>query len=220
MVISSSWLRASRENQVGVERLGETGVGDRCGNALRRKHVRRLQAFAEPRAERQQRDGVAFADDAAAADLERHAALGQRDADAVAARIAQGGRPVVDRRRGRHHVHELGFVGRRHDHEAGQAAEIGEVERAGMGRAVGADEAGAIDGEAHRQALDRDVVHDLVVGALQEGRIDRGERLEALRRQARGEGHAMLLGDADVEGALREAPCRKCRRRCRPASRR
>ena len=58
-------------------------------------------------------------------------------------------------------------------HEAGQAAEIGDVERAGMGRAVGADKAGAVHGEAHRQALDRDVVHDLVVGALQEGRIDR-----------------------------------------------
>ena len=56
--------------------------------------------------------------------------------------------------------------------------------------------------EAHRQPLDRDVVHHLVVGALQEGRIDRRERLEAFRRHAGGEGHRMLLGDADVEGAL------------------
>ena len=71
-----------------------------------------------------------------------------------------------------------------------------------MGRAVGADQPGAVDGEAHRQALDGDVVHHLVVGALQEGRIDGGERLEALRGQAGGEGHGMLLGDADVEGAL------------------
>jgi hypothetical protein len=31
----------------------------------------------------------------------------------------------------------------------------------------------AVDGEAHRQALQRDVVHDLVVAALQEGRVDR-----------------------------------------------
>ena len=73
-----------------------------------------------------------------------------------------------------------------------------------MGRAVGADEAGPVDGEAHRQALDRDVVHDLVVGALQEGRIDRRERLVALGGEARGEGHRVLLGDADIEGALRE----------------
>ena len=48
-------------------------------------------------------------------------------------------------------MHQLGLVGRRHDDEARQAAEIGDVERAGMGRAVGADETGAVDGEAHRQ---------------------------------------------------------------------
>ena len=73
-----------------------------------------------------------------------------------------------------------------------------------MGRAVGADEAGAVHGKAHRQPLDRDVVHHLVVAALQEGRIDRAERLVAFGRKARGEGHRVLLGDADVEGALRE----------------
>ena len=58
--------------------------------------------------------------------------------------------------------------------------------------------------KAHRQPLDRDIVHHLVVGALQEGRIDRRERLEAFRRQPAGEGHRVLLGNADVEGALGE----------------
>ena len=103
-------------------------------------------------------------------------------------------------------------------HEAGQAAEIGDVERAGMGRAVGADQAGAVDGEAHRQPLDRDVVHDLVVGALQEGRIDRGERLEAFGREPGREGHRMLLGDADIEGAVGKFLARTDRARCRTAS--
>ena len=73
-----------------------------------------------------------------------------------------------------------------------------------MGGAVGADEAGAVDGEAHRQALDRHVMDDLVVAALQEGRIDRAERLVAFGGKAGGEGHRMLLGDADVEGAVGE----------------
>ena len=77
-----------------------------------------------------------------------------------------------------------------------------------MGCAVGADEAGAVDREAHRQILDRDVMHNLVVGALQEGRIDRAERLEALGGEARGEGDCVLLGDADIEGAIGK-PCRK-----------
>ena len=76
-----------------------------------------------------------------------------------------------------------------------------------MGGAVGADQAGAVDRKAHRQALDRHVVDDLVVAALQEGRIDRAERLVALGREAGRERHRMLLGDADVEGAVGEAPC-------------
>ena len=73
-----------------------------------------------------------------------------------------------------------------------------------MRRAVGADQAGAVHGKAHRQPLDRDVVHHLVVATLQEGRIDRAERLVALGRKACREGDGMLLSDADVECALRE----------------
>ena len=45
----------------------------------------------------------------------------------------------------------------------------------------------------------------LVVGALQEGGIDRHHRLEALAGQARRERDRVLLGDADVVVALREA---------------
>ena len=47
-------------------------------------------------------------------------------------------------------------------------------------------------------------MHHLVIGALQEGRIDGAEGLHAFRRQARGEGHPMLLGDAHIEAALGE----------------
>ena len=42
-------------------------------------------------------------------------------------------------------------------------------------------------------------MHDLIVGALQEGRVDRAERLHPLGRHAGGEGHGVLFGDADVE---------------------
>ena len=49
------------------------------------------------------------------------------------------------------------------------------------------------------RALNGDVVHDLVVGALQEGRVDRGEWLVAFHGEPGGEGHRVLLGDADVE---------------------
>ena len=125
-------------------------------------------------------------------------------ADTVAARIAERAGAVVDRHGGRNHVHELRLVGRSHEDEAGQAAEIGDVERAGVGRPVGADQTGAVHREAHRQRLDGDVMHHLVVAALQEGRVDRAERLVAFGGQARRKGHGMLLGNADVERAMRE----------------
>ena len=217
-MISTSWFAREAADQVVVERLGEARIGDGGRETERGELVGGLEALGEPRAERQDRDRRALAHDAALADLERHAVVGQLDADAFAARIAEGGRPVVDRDGGRDHVLELGLVGGRHDHEVRQAAEIGEIEGAGVRRAVGADEAGAIEREAHRQALDRDVVHDLVVGALQERRIDRRERLEAFGREAGGEGDGVLLGDADVEGAVGELPCRTDRGRCPTAS--
>ena len=100
----------------------------------------------------------------------------------------------------------------------GTAAEIGDVEGARMGRAVSADDSGAVDGEANRETLNRDIVHDLVVGALQERRIDCAKRLEALGGEAGGEGHRMLLGDADIEGAFGKLLARTDRFPCRPAS--
>ena len=58
--------------------------------------------------------------------------------------------------------------------------------------------------QTDRQALYGNIMHDLIVGALQEGGIDRSERLHAFARQARREGHGVLLGNADVEGPLRK----------------
>jgi hypothetical protein len=74
-----------------------------------------------------------------------------------------------------------------------------------VGSAIGPDQPGAVDGKAHRQILDRHVVHHLVVGALQERGIDRAERAHALRGQAGGKGHGMLFGNAHVEQAIGNA---------------
>ena len=46
---------------------------------------------------------------------------------------------------------------------------------------------------------------DLIVGALQEGRIDGAKGFKAFGRHARRESHGMLFGNADIEGARREA---------------
>ena len=195
------------QHQIDVERLHEARVGDGGGKAVGGEFVGGLFAFGHTRAEREQGDLAALADDAALADFEGNADLGHLDAAAFAARIAHRARTVVDRDLRRDHVHQFGLVGGGHDDEVRQAAEIGVVERAGMGRAVGADQAGAVDREANRQALDRDVMDHLVVAALQEGRVDRAERLVAFGGETGGERHRMLLGDADVEGAVRGRPC-------------
>jgi hypothetical protein len=55
-----------------------------------------------------------------------------------------------------------------------------------------------------RAGLQRHVMHDLVVAALQEGRIDRAEGFQPARRHARGKGDAVLFGDAHVEDPGRE----------------
>src|SRR5438552_3502208 len=92
-------------------------------------------------------------------------------------------------------------VGGGHHREIGHRAQVGEVEGAIVGRAIAADEAGAIERKQHRQVLDRDVVDQLIVAALQESRIDAHDRPHALAGEARGERHRVLLGDADVEVA-------------------
>ncbi len=81
-----------------------------------------------------------------------------------------------------------------------------------MRRPVVADQPGAVHAEGDVQVLQADVVHDLVVAALQEGRVDGGDRAQALERETGREQHRMLLGDAHVEvlvghlgGQVREA---------------
>ena len=66
------------------------------------------------------------------------------------------------------------------------------------------DQPGAVHREHDVQPLQADVVDDLVVGALEEGGVDRRDRLRALERQASGEEDRVLLGDAHVVVALRQ----------------
>ena len=205
-VTSTSCSRASRRIRSRVERLGEARVGDRRRQAEGGELLGGRQAFAKPRAEGEERDRrcprARCGPCRSRAACRRWACRRRRPRRADSGR--RSGRSSIAAR-GRDHVDELGLVGRRHHHEARQAAEIGDVEGAGMGRAVGADEAGAVDGEAHRQRLDRDVVDDLVVGALQEGRIDRGERLQALGGEAGGEGHARAARRCRHRSCARES---------------
>ena len=71
-----------------------------------------------------------------------------------------------------------------------------------MRGAVRADHAAAVDREQHVEFLDGDVVHQLVVTALQEGRVDRDDGFRAFAGHAGGERDRVLFGDGDVEVAL------------------
>ena len=91
---------------------------------------------------------------------------------------------------------------RRGDRHAGHREHVRDVVEAHVGLAVLAHESRAVHAEDDRQVLDRDVVDDVVVGALQERGVDGADRPDALRREPGGERHRVALGDADVEEPL------------------
>ncbi len=61
----------------------------------------------------------------------------------------------------------------------------------------------AVDGEHDGKVLQRDVVDQLVVRALEERRVDGDDGFHSVAREPRRERHRVLLGDADVEVARR-----------------
>ena len=74
-----------------------------------------------------------------------------------------------------------------------------------MRRSVGPDQSAPVKGKDDWQVLQGDIVQQLVVTALQEGRVNRQHRPQALAGKARRKGDGVLLGDADVKIARREA---------------
>ena len=108
------------------------------------------------------------------------------------------------RGRGVQHLPAFVLVGRRHDREVRNAAQERIVVAALVRGAVAADESGAIQREHHGQVLQRHVVDQLVVGALQERGVDSDHRLPALAGEAGRERDGMLFGDGDVEVTLRK----------------
>jgi hypothetical protein len=90
------------------------------------------------------------------------------------------------------------LVARCHQDHVREGTEIRDVEGAVVGRAVVTHQPGAIHGEHDVQALEADVVDDLVEGPLEEGRVDGAHGLRPLEREAGGEQHRVLLRDPDV----------------------
>ena len=105
---------------------------------------------------------------------------------------------------GRQQQAAFGFVAGGGHHQIGNAAQKAQIISTGVGGAVGTDNTGAVDGKQHRQVLQSHIVNQLVVGALQKGRINRHHRLGAFAGQTGGKGNCVLLGNAHIEIALRK----------------
>ena len=71
---------------------------------------------------------------------------------------------------------------------------------------VRTDQASAVQRKHHGQVLQRHVVDQLVIAALQERRIDGDDRLQALAREATGKGDGVLLGNANVVVTIGKTP--------------
>mmetsp|Transcript_48411 Transcript_48411/g.112141 ORF Transcript_48411/g.112141 Transcript_48411/m.112141 type:complete len:317 (-) Transcript_48411:1167-2117(-) len=124
------------------------------------------------------------------------------NAERRAAGVPQRRRHVVDLVYGLHHIPQLQLVRRRADNKVGDAAKVGQIETAVMRGPIIANKTSAIEDESDGQLLDGAVVHHLVVGALQESRVDGAERLNPLDGETGGESHRVLLCDAHVKSSL------------------
>ena len=90
------------------------------------------------------------------------------------------------------------FIFRRHHDQTGEVAQIGQIKKPLMGRSVFPDNARAVHGKNNRKILQTDIVQNLIVGSLQESRINRHDGRQSFGGQARGKGHGQLFGDADI----------------------
>ena len=194
-------------DQPRIQRFGKAGVGNGRADPCAFQFFRRSQAFRQRCAQRQQRHIGTLFHHAPLADLQHLAPLRHVHPHTVAARIAEGDGAGIMRGGGRNHMHQLGLVCRSHHGKAGKIAEIGQIKGARMRCPIGPDKAGPIDGKADRQALQRHIMHDLVVAPLQEGGIDGAERTQAGRGHAGGKGDGVLLGDAHIEDAVGHLRC-------------
>ena len=196
------------QDQIPVKRLGKPRIGNRWRNATRGQSLSRDQHLRQPCAKAQDSHPRAFADDPAFANCQRHTLRWHLHPGAVTARKPKRNRPLVMCNGGCNHMHQFRLIRRGHHHKAGQIRQKRHIKRPRMGGTIRPHKARAINGKPHRQALNSHVMHNLIISALQEGRINRAKRLHPTRRQPRRKRHCMLFGNPDIETAFRK-PVRK-----------
>ena len=180
-----------------IQWLHEAHVGYRSIEVLCR-----FQGIAQGGTEVKDSDFLAFAANDALADLQRRHFACRSDAGAAAARVADGTRALV-LVAGIQHLAAFVFITRCHDHHIRDTAHKAQVECALVGLAIRTDQATAVNRKHHRQIHDGNIVDQLVITALQEGRINRDHRMVAPDRHAGCQSDGVLLGNSDIEVLLR-----------------
>ena len=91
------------------------------------------------------------------------------DQHSPASRITNGKRALVHTQlRSKHQDAQVMLINRRSYYHAGNTTQITQVERSVMRNTIFAHKTGAIYTERHRQASDRHIMNNVIVGALQE----------------------------------------------------
>src|SRR3546814_2643611 len=81
-----------------------------------------------------------------------------------------------------HHMNQLDLVRRSHHNHVRQGGKISDVEAARMSAAISAHQPRAVDSETDGKILDRHVVHNLIVSALQKRSEEHTSELQSLMR--------------------------------------
>ena len=193
-----------RRNQGLVEGTQEAGIDHGGPHAALLQQPGGGHGGSHHRAIGHDQQVVAIAEHLTAADFQLFPALfGQGHAFAFTPGNPQGtGAVVVDG--GDEHALQLGLILGCHHGEVGHGAQVTDVVLALVGGAIGTHNSGPIEHEGDGQLLDAHVVDQLVVGALQEGAVDRHHGAQALTGHARRHGHGVLFGDTDIEILLRQ----------------
>ena len=104
------------------------------------------------------------------------------------------------------HVLEFDFIARCHDGEVGDAAHVGKIVASMMGRSIVSDQTSTVQNHPHGEVLDSNIVNDLIVASLHEGRVDTNEGLQSLTGHTCSHRDGVLFRDTDIKGPLRETP--------------
>ncbi len=102
------------------------------------------------------------------------------------------------------HPGEFLVAARTQDGHVGHLRHQDEIEDAVVRWPVVTGDAGAVEAEDDRLAVEADVEVHLIECPREERRIDRDNRPESAHGEAGGKGHRVLFGDTDIEGSIGE----------------